>query len=94
MKNLFFNPKKAEEEKKLREKLELENKEENEYLEILKNDERFQKYIVEKRLKVPIETLKDIMTTPNMSAEQLAKEVDARKSTVRTLQEIFNSIIN
>lgn len=94
MRNLFFNPKKAEEEKKFREQLELENKEENEYLEILKNDERFQKYIVDKRLKAPIETLKDIMTTPNMSAEQLAKEVDARKSTVRTLQEIFNSIIN
>lgn len=94
MKNVFFNTKKAREEAEAKMKLALEKKEEEIYLESLKKDPRFQKYILEKRLKAPINELSDIMSTPTLSAEQLEKEIAARKSTVRVLQNIFHSIID
>lgn len=94
VRNIFFNSKKAKAELEEKKRIEAESKEENSYLEILKADTRFQKYILEKRLKAPIARLSDIMSTPQMTAEQLEKEVAARKSTVRALQDIFNSIMN
>ena len=94
IKNIFFNSKKAKEEADEKARLEAENAEENDYIAILKADTRFQKYILEKRPKAPIARLSDIMSTPQMTADQLEKEVAARKSTVRALQEIFNSIMN
>lgn len=89
MRNVFFNSAKAKKEADAKKLLKEEQKEESAYLEILKADERFQKYIIEKRIKAPIALLSDIMSTPQMGAEQLEKEVAARKSTVRALKEIF-----
>ena len=96
MKNIFFNPKKAEKERVEKARLEEEGREEREYLEILKADERFKKYVLEKRLNSVIARLSDSMSTPDgvMTPEQLEREIAARKSTVRALKDIFNSIMN
>lgn len=92
MKNLWFNSKKAKEEADEKERVKVADREEKNYLAILRGDKLFQKYIIEKRLKANITSLSDITNIPNMTAELLEREVMARNSTVRVLKDIVNSI--
>lgn len=91
MRNIFFNSKKAEKERLEKARLEEEGRDEREYLEILKKDERFKKYILEKRISNPIALLDTIQTLPK---ENLDIEVEVRRNTVKALRDIFNSIMN
>lgn len=91
MRNIFWNSKKAKEEADIKKRLEEEAKEENAYLDILKADTRFQKYILEKRIKNPIALLSTIKT---LGKDNLEIEVQVRKATVKALEDIFNSIMN
>jgi hypothetical protein len=91
MKNIFFNSKKAKEESDAKRRLEEETREEIAYLDTLKSDQRFQKYILEKRIKAPIALLGTIQT---LGKDNLAVEVEVRKATIKALQDIFNSIMN
>lgn len=91
MRNIFWNSKKAKEEADIKKRLADEAKEENAYLDILKADTRFQKYILEKRIKNPIALLSTIKT---LGKDNLEIEVQVRKATVKALEDIFNSIMN
>ena len=91
MKNIFFNSKKAKEEADAKKRLEEETREEIAYIDTLKADQRFQKYILEKRIKSPIALLGTIQT---LGKDNLAVEVEVRKATIKALQDIFNSIMN
>lgn len=91
MKNIFFNSKKALEEKRVKEEMALANKEESNYLDNLKKDELFQKYIIEKRIKAPIKLLDTIQNLPK---ENRDLEVEIRKGTINALKGIFHSIVN
>lgn len=91
MKNIFFNSKKAKEEADAKRRLEEETRDEIAYLDTLKADQRFQKYILEKRIKAPIDLLGTIQT---LGKGNLAVEVEVRKATIKALQDIFNSIMN
>lgn len=91
MKNIFFNSKKAKEESDAKRRLEEETREEIAYIDTLKADQRFQKYILEKRIKSPIALLGTIQT---LGKDNLAVEVEVRKATIKALQDIFNSIMN
>lgn len=91
MKNIFFNSKKAKAEAEEKKRIDAESKEETAYLETLKVDTRFQKYIIEKRIKNPIALLSTIKT---LGKGNLEVEVEVRKATVKALEDIFNSIMN
>lgn len=91
VKNIFFNSKKAKAEAEEKKRIEAELKEETDYIEILKADTRFQKYIIEKRIKNPIALLSTIKT---LGKGNLEVEVEVRKATVKALEDIFNSIMN
>lgn len=91
LKNIFFNSKKAKEEADEKKRIEAEAKEEIAYIETLKVDTRFQKYIIEKRIKNPIAILESIKTLPKTN---LDIEVEVRRNTVKALEDIFNSIMN
>jgi hypothetical protein len=90
MRNVFFNSKKAEEERIEREKLEKERKEERDYLSMLSNDERFQKYIL-KRFDDTISLLDTIQNLPEKNKDI---EVQIRKGVIKSLTDIKESIIN
>lgn len=90
MRNVFFNSKKAEEEKLERERIEKLRKEEKGYLEMLTKDERFHKYIIKKF----DDTISLLDTIQNLPDKNKDTEVQIRKGVIKALTDIKESIIN
>jgi hypothetical protein len=98
MKQVFYNPTRAEQEKKLKEKSEIEKEKRDKYLEALNKNRNFQKYVIEEIIDAEIEKASNIsgqlagFITAN--PEEVQRIMIAQKSRLDAIQDIKNKISN
>lgn len=96
MKTGFYNPEKAKEEEEQKNLLKEEDSVRTLYLDKLRKDKRFKKYVVEDILKRNIESLTDTRKIVDMAGkgkEALADLILANVKASKTLENILNNLL-
>ena len=98
MKEIFYNPEKAEQEKKEKELLNLEIDKRVKYLEALNKQKNFQKYVIEEILDEEIKKASNIaiplQSVLSASPEENQRIMIAQSSRLQAIQDIKNKIAN
>jgi len=97
MKDVFYNPKRAEQEAKEREVALEEQEKRNKYFEQLRKDKRFQKYVMEEIIDTEIKLNRDLTGTLEVilvsTPEELQRVMLAKSAGLKTAQNIKNKLI-
>lgn len=98
MKEIFYNPEKAKQEKKEKELLNLEIDKRVKYLEALNKQKNFQKYIIEEIIDEEIKKASNIViplqSVLSASPEENQRIMIAQSSRLQAIQDIKNKIAN
>lgn len=98
MKEIFYNPEKAEQEKKEKELQKLEIDKRVKYLESLNKQKNFQKYIIEEIIDEEIKKASNIAVrlenVLSASPEENQRIMIAQSSRLQAIQDIKNKIAN
>jgi hypothetical protein len=94
-KSAFYSEEKAKEEKVLKEKTKIEDEKRKFYLDKLRKDRNFQKYVVEDIIRKNIESLTDtrLLKVESRTKEELADVIIANIKASSVLTNIFNNLI-